>query len=90
VIRYYKTYFGPRDTQDWSRFVLLQLDSIEPFSAEALICQAGNAISDVLIAEGADPLLYRYGDPQPITAQEYDLHERSTPSTSHPRTREVL
>ena len=63
---YYKTDFGPANTTDWNRYVLLQHDSADPPSRDELICLAGNKISEVLSAEGADPLLYRYGEPQQI------------------------
>jgi hypothetical protein len=59
--------FGPSDAD---RIVRFHHD--DPLSSEELISVAGNKISDLLISEGADPLLYRYGEPQLITEQEYD------------------
>ena len=75
-MRYYGVGFGPSESagQRWTRFALLLQDEDEPApSHEAMICQAGNAISDILVAEGADPLLYRYGEPQLITAEQYEV-----------------
>ena len=74
-MRHYRAHFGLSDTKPWTRIVRFQHDSFDPPSHEALICLAGNEVSDILIAEGADPLLYRYGDLELITEQEYSTRE---------------
>jgi len=70
-MRHYRAHFGFADVAPWTRIVVFRHESVEPESHEILICLAGNAVSDVLIAEGADPLAYRYGDPQPIAEQAH-------------------
>jgi hypothetical protein len=69
-MRHYRAHFGLANAAP-TRTIVFRHESVEPESHEILICLAGNEISDTLIAEGADPLTYRYGDPQPITEQEY-------------------
>jgi hypothetical protein len=61
-------HFGPKYLT-WTRLVKFHHD--DPLSNDELISVTGNKISDLLISEGADPLLYHYYDPQPITEQEY-------------------
>ncbi len=73
--RYYKAAFGPEGTKDWKRFVLFQYASVSSPSNEELICLAGNAVSDLLAAEGENMLLYQYGAPQ----QLHVLHWKATP-----------
>jgi len=70
VRNYYRVSFGLHD-QRRTRIAVFRTDSADPPSHETLICLAGNRISATLIAEGADPLLCSYDDPQPITAREF-------------------
>lgn len=71
MTRYYGARFGPTYIKPWTRVVVFKHDSVEPPSHETLVCLAGNEISDTLISEGADPLAYRYGEPQSISAHAY-------------------
>lgn len=67
--RYYRADFGPAASKPWTRFVLFRHDNA-PLH-ETLVNLAGNKISDVLIAEGSDPLQFCFGEPRQITAREY-------------------
>lgn len=74
MTRCYKAHFGKEGPVSWMRFVVFHHDGVDPLPHDFLISDAGNKISDLLIAEGEDPLLYRYGDPQQITELEYVVH----------------